>query len=433
MQNSTCITGAYIEGYWEGFEYSSSAIVNQEACKYNKYIDYHDGPITNIAAFPPNPDITITIGGTIFAIWHKDMPNRPILWRKNKFKFTDGNWSYNSWNMIRLTKSDGNIELWDLLSDSCSSVAEQSLSGKMLLCSHAQPMSNVKPVVGVGDYNGSYRMYIFPTALVHGTDIKFKRLSKRLINEIRRIKNIQNWEKGWKKKKAFAEKSQANFIEKPSTLGENVPKKIEKELEGEDKRKRDVVPPAEYKQYVYEKWLEHEKQRMNDVLLSLKRLNPELVKKQQAPLKKLEKEKETKKKKQRARLQRSERIFKENVDMYFPNALQQLPLPPLDPYASVHSKETKNNCFKNYNGLVNVAKDYVKKHPFRYRFQWSQVIKQGIDRRENLDKPYCTSNHRDRYKRSKDDDNSVTDVPSAVTTEEEDVEVEDEGNTQIDA
>lgn len=394
----TC-TGYVIDGYWEGFEYSSSSLLNQETCKYNKLVDYHDGHLVNIEIYRPDKRIYLTVGGKIFAIWHKDFGDKPIIWRKSKHFYTHGTWALRSLHMIRLTRTDGCVELWDLLVKSNNYVAEQTISGQMLLNSLSQAMSPSTPVVGISDHNGSYRMYDFPETLICGNEALYKKMSNFITKEGQRKTNVQKWENEWKEKQKIVQKQeepvqleapqeQSAPIEKPKVV-EEVEKQISKKL-------RKEIPPGEYKQFVYEKWLEHEKERMNNVLLSLKHLNPEIVKKQQIPLKKIEKEKELKKKKQRTRLQNADRIFKENVDMNFPNALQKLPPPPLDPYAGGDSQEAKDQCIKLFKLTSETSNDYIKKHPFRYLFDWGQVIKQGSDRREVLDKPYGISTHRDR-------------------------------------
>lgn len=403
--------------------------MNSEQCKYNKYIKYHDGPLVSVVAFPPNSDVTLTIGGKIFAIWHKTMTERPILWRKSKYRYTHGSWTFRNSHMIRLTRSDGNIELWNILNNSKTSMGEQSLSGRTLVCSHSQPMSTVKPVIGIGDYNGSFRMYIFPTTPLRSEyDEVYLKFTNRLLNEIKRIRNVKQWVEHWKNRNVFIERVKDDLTDAPPKLIIDEIKKTGQEQEKVYKKTREVIPPGEYKQYIFEKWLASEKERMSNVLLSLKQLNPELVKVQQAPLKKLEKEKEMKKKKQRSRVQRSDKIFRENVDMFFPNALHKVPSPPLDPYASVYSKDVKDKCYKNYNNLTEAAQHYVKKNPFRYTFQWSNVIKQGMERRELLDRPYCTSNHRNRYKNQINEDDVIPTLTSIVTLEEED-ETEDENET----
>lgn len=418
--------GAFMEAVWEGYEYSSSPTLNNESCKYLKYIPYHDGHITSVMAYPPNTNIILTVGGKIFAVWHRNFPNKPIFWRKGKYKYMHGVWSKRSFHTIRLTRSDGNLELWDILTCSNKTVAEQSLSGSMLLRSHSQPMTIGKPVVGVVDYNGSYRMYKFPTSLMHGSAQKYEDFSRHIQKEITRKLKIANWEEEWKNKQAKNKATEENVKTAKITTEDEETKQLERELAEKEEKKKKVrdIPPGEYKQYVYEKWLEREKERMNSVLLSLKRLDPETVRKQQAPLKKIEKEKEIKKKKQRIRLQRADRIFRENVDMYFPNVLQTLPPPPLDPYASVHTDESKAACLENYEDIVKQSNEYVKVHSFRYRFQWNQVIKQGLERREFLDNAYGISKHKERFKNLKEAGDVSKSVSSTALIEEEEEEEE---------
>lgn len=59
---------------------------------------YHDGPVNTVSCSKIE-DITLTVGGKTFALWHKDLPNRPILWRKNKHLYTTS-----EWNMFEVSK-----------------------------------------------------------------------------------------------------------------------------------------------------------------------------------------------------------------------------------------------------------------------------------------------------------------------------------------
>lgn len=397
--------GQFMFGCWEGFEYSSGEIINQEACKINFMSAYHDGPVMSVRRWPLNPAIILTVGGKIFAIWKKDI-NKPILWRKSKYKYTHGNWCTKSLTMIKLTRSDGNIELWHMFLRSDQCVAEQTLSGKILTGSYSQPMGPNKPVIGVADHNGSFRMYIFPTTLIRDSGEYKERFSKFIEREIERKIVIWNWQDNWNQKNASLiqkKKEELLLEQKRKEKEEEVAKqKLEEErerIEKEEAKKalKSGPPPGEYKKWAEEQWMEREKARMNTVLLSMRKLNPEIVRKQQIPLKKIEKEEEAKKKKQRKRLQNAEIIFNENVAMFFPNALEVIPPPPPDPYAGGDSPESKQGCFNYFNEISSQAGCFIKKNPFSYEFDWNHIIRQGNIRRNILDKPYNISKHKDRY------------------------------------
>lgn len=82
-----------IVGTWDGFEYHSGGVVNQEDLKILNISRYHDGPVTSLDRWSICPEIFLTIGGKIFAIWKEDFKDRPILWRRSRHKYTHGAWN----------------------------------------------------------------------------------------------------------------------------------------------------------------------------------------------------------------------------------------------------------------------------------------------------------------------------------------------------
>lgn len=73
-------------------DFDSGEVVNLVDGKALSMGRYHDGPVNTVSCSSIE-EFTLTVGGKIFALWHKDLPNRPVIWRKNKYLYTTSNWN----------------------------------------------------------------------------------------------------------------------------------------------------------------------------------------------------------------------------------------------------------------------------------------------------------------------------------------------------
>lgn len=393
------IAGEIICGQWEGFNYCSGKTISEETCKIINYACYHDGPIICLQRWPKETDILLTVGGKIFAIW-KESLDRPIYWRKSNCKYTHGNWSSRDNSLIRLTKYDGNIEIWQFINKSDTNIAEQVLSGKFLTSSNSEPMEHDKPLVGVGDSNGSFRLYLFPTTLVHENEYNIAQMSKLFKKEIDRKIHFIEWQKqynlrygNYRKYKYNKDEDYTNIEKKASQQEkpETTKEKPKKKMISYSSKSEDFFKKAE------ERRTAREQARMQETLYALKKVNIEILQKQQIPLKEIEKQQEVKKKKIRRRIHRADTIFRENVAINFPNALSKQAGPAADPYAGGDTQDVKQQCFNTYLDLDKECSKYVTNHPFFYEFQWFQLLKEGYQRRLYLELPYGLSKHKKRF------------------------------------
>lgn len=152
----TC-EGDFLTGSWEGFEYNQGQLINTEPFTLHSRGYIHDGPVTFLDRHPFIEKLHMTVGGKIFAIWDEKYLNRPLMWRKLEVKLTCCLWSRYQSNIFYLTRDDGTVEIWDFLYRSNCAATSQSLSGKILsnIGVHTLPLE--RNIIGIGDYNGSFR------------------------------------------------------------------------------------------------------------------------------------------------------------------------------------------------------------------------------------------------------------------------------------
>lgn len=125
----------------------------------------HDGPIIQIVNCPQFPNVLLTLGGKIFAIWV--CPKLLLLWRSIKHDqvtyYTCGCWSGFTAGLIYLSKSNGDVELWHLSQSTSGPVHLCTISGDPSIARVYSPCKedyeNELDVVAVGESNGKFHLY----------------------------------------------------------------------------------------------------------------------------------------------------------------------------------------------------------------------------------------------------------------------------------
>lgn len=404
------LDGYFTTMQWEGYEVNPGEVVNQETVKIMNVGRYHDGPVTCIDRNSKLHDIFLTVGGKVFAIWKESYKHRPILWRKSRHRYLHGAWNVSNPAMLRLSRSDGNREVWYLIKRTDRMFYEQSLSGDAVLGSYTHPPMGLEAnVLGVADYNGTFRIFYVPMAMADAYEVREK-FEQQLEREVQRKTAFTKWQTNWlKNNQHVVEERWANRLENQRRREEKAIREQQRLLEEKQRLEKEqmlaaqksVPQPGHYLEWAEEQWRIKEEERMNKVLLLKKQLNPDLLVSQQMPLKVLRQEEERKKKKQKERLQKSEKIFNETVAMLFPDVIKKKPPPPLDPYAGGDPQEEKAACLAEYAAVSDICKEYISENVFVYDFNWKKVIQAGRDRRRAMDNQYITFSHKDRHEQLK--------------------------------
>ncbi|KAI4459749.1 dynein intermediate chain [Holotrichia oblita] len=404
------IDGYFARVKWEGYYVNPGEVVNQETVKIVNVGRYHDGPVTCIDRNRLLPDTYLTVGGKVFAIWHDSYKHRPIIWRKSRHRYLHGAWNLINPAMLRLCRSDGNREVWYLIKRTDRMFYEQSLSGNLVLGSYTHPSrGNSVGVLGVADYNGTFRIFYVPAILCDTLDV-MTTFRNQVNREVQRKMAFTEWQTNWLEKNQnivqercakrieFQRKREEKALREQQRLSEE-----KQRIEREQKlaAQKSVPQPGQYMEWAEEQWRIKEEERMNKVLLLKKQLNPDLLVSQQMPLKILQQEEEKKKKKQKERLQKSEKIFTETVAMLFPDVIKKKPPPPLDPYAGGDPLDEKRLCLAEYAVISDECNAYVTENSFVYNFDWKTVMQGGRERRRAVDNQFLTFSHKDRHENEK--------------------------------
>ncbi|KAJ7367405.1 WD repeat-containing protein 63, partial [Desmophyllum pertusum] len=98
----------------------------------------HDGPIATLQRSPFFRDTVLTVGGWTFAIWKEGVTSGPLLQSATHLmRLTGGHWSPSRPGVFFITKTDGNVDVWDLLDRSHEPSLTQNVT--------AAPITTISP------------------------------------------------------------------------------------------------------------------------------------------------------------------------------------------------------------------------------------------------------------------------------------------------
>ncbi|CAG9820637.1 unnamed protein product [Phaedon cochleariae] len=388
--------GHYIHLKWEGQEYDTGEIVNCENAKIIMSAKYHDGPV-NTVEISDFSNITLTVGGRIFALWRDDFSAGPILWRRCKHMYTTGEWDIFKPYMVINKIMNGDVESWAVSSSSKFPVSSLTYSSQFLTASAIHPRKLKRNIYGAGDKQGSFRLFFVPEDTIPLTEeMKRGEFLEFVDREIDRKKQFLSWQEAWNKKNASVlkvrEDEQREFIEKEeATQKEKEQEKQDQKVD--DKTKQKGPQPGKYVEWVIEQRKLEEAARIKSTIISKKQLDTKELEKRRKPLQKLDEENERKKRKQKQRLREGETIFRETIASLFPEIVKEKPAPPPDPYAGGEPADERERCYYDYLEITQEAEDFKNSHPYYYDFDWKQVLTSGEQRRRLLDEAYSSRKH----------------------------------------
>lgn len=407
--------GDFFTATWEGFAYSTGDVVNVEPCKFSTCAKYHDGPVICISR-SANENILLTVGGKVFAIWKEGYNNKPIMWRKSRHRYTFGAFSQYKAGYIRLTRSDGGLETWNILHQTNTLISEQILAGKAILNTCVHPFQAIQNIMGVSDANGSFRLFLVPNAFLQASDSEMNKLHGFFAREMTRKTEFAIWQDEWCKKNAAAVIAQRER-QAAAQHAKVEEQKTEEQQSGDKKetKKPERPPPGKFSEWVAEQWNRKEEERLSRLLLAKKQLNREVLEEQHIPIKRYEEEKQKKKQRQEQCLANSEKTFNETVAILFPDIVKEKPPPPPDPYAGGEPQSEKEAKYAEYKQLQEEMMEYVETHPYVYTLNWKAVLHSGRTRRQMLDTQMPKPTHRRRHEmfklqRQQEEDEEKKDV-----------------------
>lgn len=372
-----------MNGSWAGFDYISALMT--ENVSIHNMAQYHDGPISTIAKWKHDQNIVLTTGGKTFAVWHMNYVGKPLLWRKGKHTYCNGNWGTFGTGLIILTTMVGYVEYYNLGFCSYKHIYETKLDAKFINL-HSLPRLPIDTyLVGYGDSKGLFRVFSVPHVPI-SEDMSKGKFGKFITKTMKIKTKYDKWQHQWK---------QANEtkVEEAETQPADEPKKTRSLLTSSKAKARSTV-------LFDDKTAEFIKLQTDMIMTSYlqkQNINLEELRNQQMPLIRLRQDQMKVKKKQKQRLANADRIYHENIALMFPEVLRKTPPEPIDPYAGGDSANRKQQCYNEFDRVASEAKKIIEDNPFVQVIRWNNLLHLGYERRRKLEEYYDPSRHRERF------------------------------------
>ncbi|KAK6640822.1 hypothetical protein RUM44_012519 [Polyplax serrata] len=401
--------GDVISLLWEGFDFHKGEQITTEQggiCSWGEAV--HDGPVVTCARSPFMEDLFLTVGGRVIALWKQELKHQPLFWKYCTVGVACGSWSPHRPCVFHIGRGDGSVEVWDLARSSDTPAFVQSISGKVLttMCEHPLPLDNEKSILGIADYNNSFRLLYFPNELQIPLPDELKTLEDIVNREVYVRQTYSAWNESFIKANAEelarvqAKEEEAERIRKEAELAMEMEAQARAKQEEEEAKR---LTKSHQGNSLSDRFLERLKvereKQMQRVLMEKKRLNKnELIAKQQPILHMKQMEKD-KRRKQRDKIRQQQKIFDKTVAMLFPEVIEKQEEGPsrIDEFES-ELKDSAATLMSQYDEMLPVHLKYIKENPFNKRLKWEKVFEEGMQRRHVLDFPlYLRQKRRERY------------------------------------
>lgn len=404
---------------WEGHEFNTGEVVNSEYCDIVYSCSIHDGIITTTQKNPFLDNITVTIGGKIFAIWADDLKDRPLFWKKRPYRLTDARWSLYKPSRLFIATAEGDLETWDLLLKTDQPISLQTMSGTMLTGVSIHTLPLAKNMIGVSDSSGSFRMFLVPPVFMLENSSYLDKFKNTIKRELKVMSLFMAWQDAWMKNNPqilleMKRKEGALLIEKEEEnrrLREAEEKRLVDEAEARRLERQRVVGPEERWQRIVQKLIEK-------TIAVKKRINRAELIEHEKPLRELEAQRLEKERRMLEIMKNQKNIFNDTVAILFPEAIKKKEVVRktlLPQNRVILYKE----YLSDYEYLKKTAFEMVKQNPYKFEFSWDATVAEGKDRRAALyAHEYYVKMHRMRI----EEDNQ----PPAPTTYQNTVYVQKE-------
>jgi WD40 repeat protein len=183
--------------YWESSDFSQGAIITPQTMAQEPFANVHDGPITHVHRNPFLHSVFISLGGSVFALWHDDFKEFPIFWRRRESRLTGFQWSLDRPSVFFLICENGSLEIWDLTTRIDIPSMIESLGGNILTEILQHKLSLTKRLLAIGDFNTNLRIFVIPSGFSHPLPNEKESFGKFIDTEVKRKRDQEQWKNDW--------------------------------------------------------------------------------------------------------------------------------------------------------------------------------------------------------------------------------------------
>lgn len=367
------LTGEFLTFTWDGQDFNTGEEVTSEHAKVARiHTGYHDGPVVKVS-FTRRLAITLTIGGSIFALWHSDYKDGPVLWRRMDEVLGWGTWDKETKTRFNVVSENGKVYSWSLYRDSQHPIFTNQLGNSPMTACKMHPRDLDVPAFNMGDAKGFIRIFLQPWKSPVPREVEQAKMSEFMNREVRARKAFKNWQDEWRSRyttKMSATLAEAKVIEEEDTKGGAEQKEAPAEFEFEEKKKPEIPLWDKMKA----QWVKMQQERIAETARFRKQTDKGKLEQMRKPLQIVEQENARKREKQKIAHSGAQKLFEETVKIYFPNYRKHVTSDLYDPYSEVYSSDTLDTAYKGYVDLSKKANKFLKENPFQYRFHWMNIV-----------------------------------------------------------
>ncbi|KAI8817694.1 WD40-repeat-containing domain protein [Fimicolochytrium jonesii] len=202
-------------------DWNAEKSTEDKASRVEHAANYHFAAVTDLHRSPFFPDILLSVGGWSFHIWKEGVTTGPLLSSAPSLSYlVGGRWSPTRPGVFYISKTDGSVEVWDLLDRSHSPSFVQNVTGSaisyMSIRQYPSKSLTSNQFVAAGDDEGTLHILEVPRNLIKPTKNETTFVRSFLDREVRRLGYIRGRKEFRARERAAYEQS---ALEAPGQKG----------------------------------------------------------------------------------------------------------------------------------------------------------------------------------------------------------------------
>lgn len=209
------LTGDVTVVKWKSSETDPAGGSNrQEKPMLRSYPALHDGPVVALDKNPEWPLLILSIGCNTVAVWRTDFIHGAIYSQRRNVELSDCKWSLFRPSVFFLSRTDGNIEIWDLLCSTQAPLLVETISGGCLtvVSQHRLPIG-FADVLAIGDFNSNVRIFKLPKSFSEFGQGDREKFSDQIAKEVARKIKLRDWQRKWEEEENYRLKEKMKSFE----------------------------------------------------------------------------------------------------------------------------------------------------------------------------------------------------------------------------
>ncbi|XP_050074331.1 dynein axonemal intermediate chain 3-like [Anopheles maculipalpis] len=288
------LLGGLFWGKWDGYEFDQGAVVNEEPMRdRDTFAAVHNGPLVAIARNTFVPEVLLTAGGTVLALWTVDCRQSPIFWRVKPAAVTACVWSLDRPSVFYVGLANGDLEIWDLQIHTSTPCVTLNLGANVLsIITQQHHRRTPHRHLAVADGNCNVRLLSIPAAFAEPRPSERKRFRQLIRAELARKHDQSAWVQRYYEQnreqieaKLRAEREARELAERLEVEKQEHDDFLRRQAIEEAKKKalRDAEKRVDLSRRLEGRWRSRYYRALIRTMMARRHLSPELLAKQMHP------------------------------------------------------------------------------------------------------------------------------------------------------